>query len=117
MQPLRKQLMHQYRSRPRYERQHRSIPIATARRKPGDKVNGSMIYQYIAQVAQFATFRPRISMEIGALDGVYSRALQAAFGLRDENLHLVEPNPSLSQKLRTSFPDSNHFSCAVSDTA
>src|SRR5262245_40307427 len=74
-----------------------------------------MINQYIAQVAQFATFQPCVSLEIGALDGEYSRALQRAFGLRDENLYLVEPNPALSQQLRTSFPHSNNLFCAVSE--
>jgi FkbM family methyltransferase len=74
-----------------------------------------MINQYIAQVAQFATFRPCVSLEIGALDGEYSRVLQRAFGLRDENLYLVEPNPALTAHLRSSFPNSNNLFCAVSE--
>ena len=43
-----------------------------------------MINQYIAQVAQFATFWPSVSLEIGALDGEYSRVLQRAFGLIED---------------------------------
>jgi len=73
-----------------------------------------MINQYIAQVAQFATFWPSVSLEIGALDGEYSRVLQRAFGLNDENLYLVEPNPALCDHLQSRFPNSNNLFCAVS---
>jgi FkbM family methyltransferase len=74
-----------------------------------------MIDQYIAQVAQFATFHPRVSLEIGALDGEYSRALQRAFGMLDKNLYLVEPNPALHHQLQSSFPASNKLFCAISE--
>lgn len=77
----------------------------------------NIINQYISQVARFGNFRPAISLEIGALDGEYSRELQRAFGIRDEDLYLVEPNPALREPLLASFPSSNHLFCAVSEQA
>jgi hypothetical protein len=74
-----------------------------------------MIDQYIAQVAQFATFHRRVSLEIGAFDGEYSRALQRAFRMLDENLYLVEPNPALGHQLQSSFPASNNLFYAIAE--
>jgi FkbM family methyltransferase len=72
-----------------------------------------MIEQYIRQVQQFSTLRPATSLEIGALDGLYTQQLREAFGLAEERVHLVEPNPELQSALEQSFPRAQIFKHAI----
>jgi FkbM family methyltransferase len=73
-----------------------------------------MIDQYIQQVRKFSSLRPSVCVEIGALDGEYSCALAAEFGLPAQNLYLVEPNPSLLPGLAAAFPGSPILPFAIS---
>jgi len=72
-----------------------------------------MIEQYLRQVQAFSTLKPATSLEIGALDGLYSKPIKDAFGLADDNVHLVEPNPELHAALERSFPRSPLFKHAI----
>lgn len=72
-----------------------------------------MIDQYVSQVKAFSTLKPVVCVEIGALDGLYTRNLKDAFGLEDENLYLVEPNRELHAALEQSFPHANLIKHAI----
>jgi FkbM family methyltransferase len=74
-----------------------------------------MIEQYIIQAAKFATFTPRVSLEIGAYDGEYSRELMSAFCIAAENVCLVEPNPRQYAQLVQDFPRSRTLQYAIAD--
>jgi FkbM family methyltransferase len=72
-----------------------------------------VIEQYVRQVKAFSTLNPVVCLEIGALDGLYSRDLKDAFGLKEENLYLVEPNRALHAALAQSFPDAKLIKHAI----
>lgn len=72
-----------------------------------------MINQYVNQVKQFSRLEPTNCLEIGALDGDYSKLLAREFGLAEENIFLVEPNPVLQEGLRSRFPKSTVLPCAI----
>jgi len=72
-----------------------------------------MIEEYIKQVRAFSTLNPTVSLEIGALDGLYTQQFKSAFGLADENIYLVEPNPKLHAALEQSFPHGRLFKHAI----
>lgn len=74
-----------------------------------------MIEQYIRQVREFSHLSPVVSLEIGALDGEYSRVLKKSFQLNDQDIYLVEPNPDLQDGLEEVLPKSNRLQVAVSD--
>jgi FkbM family methyltransferase len=72
-----------------------------------------MIEQYLKQVQAFSNLKPTTSLEIGALDGLYTQKIKEAFGLIDENIYLVEPNPELHGALAQSFPHARLFKHAI----
>ena len=71
------------------------------------------IEEYIFQVRTFSRISPTVCLEIGALDGEYSRLLANAFGLAEKDMFLVEPNPTLVPELRRRFPRSSVLPFAV----
>ena len=75
-----------------------------------------MITEYIFQIDQHSSITPRTILEIGALDGQYSRKLQTHYNLPESSVYLVEPNPVLNEKLTQEFPAATVFNVAVSDT-
>jgi FkbM family methyltransferase len=75
-----------------------------------------VIEQYVRQMKAFSTLNPVVCLEIGALDGLYTQDLKDAFGLADENLYLVEPNPELHAALEKSFPRANLIKHAIASS-
>src|ERR1043165_2260217 len=72
-----------------------------------------MIETYIIEIGKFATFVPRVSLEIGAYDGEYSRELMNAFSIDAEDVWLVEPNPYRLDDLALAFPRSRRIQRAI----
>jgi FkbM family methyltransferase len=72
-----------------------------------------LINQYIEQIAKFSNIEPVVSVEIGALDGQYTRLLGERFGLAEENTYLIEPNPALHAQLVAAFPGAQKLPCAI----
>lgn len=74
-----------------------------------------MINEYIFQIGHHSSIKPETILEIGALDGRYSKKLQTHFNLTEASVYLVEPNPTLNEKLTQHFPEATIIKAAVSD--
>jgi FkbM family methyltransferase len=74
-----------------------------------------MIQEYIDQITKFSLINPKTVLEIGALDGEYTKILKEKFNIKNENVYLVEPNLDLLFGLRESFPNSIIIPYAISD--
>lgn len=76
-----------------------------------------MIGEYKTQVEFFSKIKPQTILEIGVLDGEYSKELHAHFNTQQEDIYLVEPNPDLRESLEGAFPRANKIYKAISENA
>lgn len=57
--------------------------------------------------------KPKTVLEIGSRDGDDANFYKEQFNLLDEDVFVVEPNPSQAQKIREKYPKINLFECAI----
>lgn len=74
-----------------------------------------MISQYV-QLLHERKFQPETILEIGSRDGHDANFMQSYFGIKDENVFVVEPNRILAKHISNSYPNYNVFECAISLT-
>jgi len=63
-----------------------------------------------------ANLKPKSILEIGSRDGHDSNTLKKYFNISDENVWLVEPNPSQIKKIKEIYPHFNLVESAISNT-
>jgi FkbM family methyltransferase len=72
-----------------------------------------MISRYV-QLLHERKFQPETILEIGSRDGHDANFMKSYFGIENENVYVVEPNPIMARTISVTYPNFNVFECAIS---
>ena len=70
---------------------------------------------YVEVISDVTLIKPKTVLEIGSRDANDAEYLRDAFSIKNEDVHIVEPNPEMQDLISKKYPNFNLYKVAISN--